>query len=86
MSIVGPSSSVTGTNSVAIGFQATSNKADQIVLGNSSSTVIPGGNLILASYSADPTGVAGMIYYNTVSGKLKFYNGNTSLWETITSS
>lgn len=33
--------------------------------------------------AADPAGAAGKVYYNTVSNKLKVYNGTT--WETITS-
>jgi hypothetical protein len=75
---------------MAIGMGATSDVANQVVLGNLYSTVKPGGNLVLSSASADPgspgtytTPVPGMIYFNTGTKKLKFYNGTA--WETITS-
>jgi hypothetical protein len=42
------------------------------------------GNLRIGNLAADPaTPSAGTIYYNTVTNKLKFYNGST--WEVVTS-
>lgn len=46
--------------------------------------VIDANALRLPSAAADPTGIAaGDLYYNTVSNKLRFYNG--AAWETVTS-
>lgn len=82
---IGYNTNVTVAGGVAIGNGASSTTtANQIVLGNSSSTVKPGGNLILSSSATDPASAApGMIYFNTATNKLKFYNGTA--WETITS-
>ena len=55
-------------------------------MGNSTSTVKPGGNLVLSSAFADPTSpVTGMIYLNTSTTPptLRFYNGSD--WSIITS-
>lgn len=45
--------------------------------------VITAGPLQLSNLAADPSPLTGMIYFNTVSNKIKVYNGTT--WETVTS-
>ena len=67
---------------MAIGPNSVSNTSNQIVLGSSTSTVVPGGLLILSNKSGatDPTGTLGMIYFNTTSNTFRCFDG---AWKTM---
>ncbi len=61
----------------------TCQNGDTTIESLSGNTVVSAKQLIFPSAAADPTGVAGGVYFNTGSMKLKVFNGTT--WETITS-
>lgn len=42
-------------------------------------------NALIQSLSADPTGVAGRIYYNSSDGSLRWYDGSASTWRSVSS-
>lgn len=39
--------------------------------------------LLLTGLTADPTGSAGMIYYNSITGKFRGYNGIAGTWQDL---
>jgi hypothetical protein len=77
-------------------INATSNQIEEIPSGDnlnlSSSNIVNAGNITavnttststmrLTGLSADPIGVAGLVYYNTITGKFRGYNGISNAWE-----
>jgi hypothetical protein len=69
----------TGTTSstAGIGVGTTSPNANAVI--DISSTTK---GVLLPRHTADPTGVAGMVYYNTTDDEVRMYNG--SAWITLT--
>jgi len=65
------------TSTAGLGVGTTSQDANAI-LDITSTTQ----GVLLPRHTADPTGVAGMVYYNTTDHALKMYNG--SAWITLT--
>lgn len=39
--------------------------------------------LLLSGLPADPAGSAGLIYYNTITGKFRGYNGIAATWQDL---
>jgi len=49
--------------------------SNDTLVGYSGGKIRPQGNLVVKSASSDPTGTAGMVYFNTTDNVLKYYNG-----------
>jgi hypothetical protein len=79
-------------------INATSNQIEEIPSGDnlnlSSGNIVNVGNITavnttststmrLTGLSADPTGVAGLMYYNTSTGKFRGYNGISTTWQDL---
>ena len=84
------------TDRVPLIINSTSNQIEEIPSGDnlnlSSSNIVNVGNITavnttststmrLTGLSADPIGVAGLVYYNTITGKFRGYNGISNAWE-----
>jgi hypothetical protein len=74
----------TGTGSGPMLYFDNSGTGADILGHNSNWKITKEGYIQVGSAAGDPTPVAGLLYLNTTSSKLKFYTG--SGWETITSS
>jgi hypothetical protein len=76
-------------------INSTSSQIEEIPSGDnlnlSNSNIVNAGNIaavhttststmLLTGLSTDPPGVAGLIYYNTTTGKFRGYNGITNTW------
>ena len=66
------------TNQIVIGFSATGDGSNSVVIGNSSITRTRlQGQVLVGQFSTAPTGINGAIYYNTVERKHYGFDGAT---------
>jgi hypothetical protein len=76
-------------------INSTSSQIEEIPAGDnlnlSNSNIVNAGNIttvnktststmLLTGLSNDPTGTAGLVYYNTLTGKFRGYNGISNTW------
>ena len=85
-------------NRIPLVVNSASNQIEEIAAGDnlnlSSNDIINVGNVTavgktttstiqLSGLVTDPAGVAGLIYYNTITGKFRGYNGLVGAWQDL---